>query len=110
MVQETAKEGVYLFLTGGIPYVGQSQDVGKRLNQHLGVRLENMENVLGRFHFKGLSGSNNKVPRETIEQIILDSLGGIENTDNKRNPIGKKRKPDTPKNIDAIKKIICKGK
>ncbi len=110
MVEEAAREGIYIFLTNNIPYVGQSKDIDTRLKQHLRTRLAQMEDVLGRFHFEGLGGDKNKYLRETIEQIILDAVGGVEHTDNKRNPIGKARRHKIPEYIEKIKKILCKGK
>ena len=112
MVEQTVEQGIYIFLTKNIPYVGQSKHIDTRLKQHLRTRLKHMEDVLGRFHFPGLGGKSkeNKWLRETIEQIILDAVGGLEHTDNKRNPIGKARKHLMPEYIEKIKKILCKGK
>ncbi len=109
MVTQTMEEGIYLLLANGTkPYVGQSQSVDTRLKQHLGKRLDNIADVLQRFHFEGLDGSKNKELRETIEQVILDAIGGKDSTDNRVNPIGDKRKHKMPDYIERIKKIICK--
>ena len=46
---------------------------------------------------------------ETMEQFLLDSIGGVENTANDKNPMG--GRPDKYEdNMQKIKSIICKGK
>ena len=97
------------------PYVGKTKRTFRqRLKEHLdksiwknktAKKLKDMSHVIERFHFK----VNSDELLETIEQIILDALGGPEKTANTVNPMGG-RQSNMPNNIDKIKKIICKGK
>jgi hypothetical protein len=82
-----AVEGVYEFTaTSGKTYVGQSGNIAVRLEQHItsgkllqGTPVKTTE-VLG-----------GKTVREIAEQLRVNSLGGIKNLENIRNPIGPNR-------------------
>ena len=83
------KKGIYQF-TGksGKPYVGQSQDIRRRLQQHLNsekLPANELPNVQSQDVF------GDKTAREIAEQRRIDSLGGIQQTENQRNPIGPNR-------------------
>ena len=116
MVKQTVEEGIYLFIAkGGLPYVGQSQHIETRLSQHIGKKLESIDKVFARFHFKL---GNDKLLRETIEQVILNSIGIKKvHLKNRVNPIGKngRKNPFNPDEmlsidnlIDMVKDKICK--
>jgi RHS repeat-associated protein len=83
-------EGVYHFLaTSGKIYVGQSGNIAQRLAQHVAegkLLAKELSNVVS---FKVAGG---KTAREVAEQRKINELGGIGNLQNKRNPIGLKRK------------------
>ncbi len=89
--QEIA-EGIYEFTArSGKPYVGQSGDINRRLQQHIkSGKLDpsNLDNVQ-RTHVPG-----GKTAREIAEQQRIDQLGGIRsgNLENKVNPIGPSRR------------------
>ncbi|WP_198174880.1 RHS repeat-associated core domain-containing protein [Spirosoma arboris] len=91
--KKLVNEGVYEFTAAsGKKYVGQSSDIAKRLEQHLasgkllpGTPVKTTE-VLG-----------GKTAREVAEQLRIDSLGGVRNLENIRNPIGPKRQHLLPK-------------
>jgi len=90
-------EGVYDFSDATNPgrtYIGQSGDVGSRLDQHAktGKLVEGTE-----VNVTPVAGG--KTPREVVEQKNINQLGGTVNnpgsqTSNIRNPIGKKRKKE----------------
>ena len=88
IAKQAATEGIYLVFAQGLPiYVGQSKHVDVRLKQHMNDKFKNIKHVAARFHIPGL---NEKVLRETLEQIVLTAVGGVDNTLNEVNPIGKK--------------------
>jgi hypothetical protein len=80
-------EGIYQFTAAsGKTYIGQSGNIAARLEQHIisgkllpGTAVNTTE-VLG-----------GKTVREIAEQLRINSLGGIKNLENLRNPIGKSR-------------------
>ena len=77
-------EGIYQF-TGktGKPYVGQSGNIPQRIQQHLGTtKLPPGSPV----QFTEVLGG--RLAREIAEQELIDSLGGIDNLENLKNPIG----------------------
>ena len=83
------KEGIYEFTAAsGYTYVGQSGNIAARLEQHLAsgkllasdLSTVQMTEVLG-----------GKTQREIAEQLRINSLGGIQNLENKVNPIGPAR-------------------
>jgi RHS repeat-associated protein len=82
-----AMEGIYQFTAAsGKTYIGQSGNIAARLEQHIisgkllpGTAVNTTE-VLG-----------GKTVREIAEQLRINSLGGIKNLENLRNPIGKSR-------------------
>lgn len=84
-----ANEGIYQFTaTSGKTYVGQSNDISRRLQQHVksGKLDENeLQNVL---RTEVLGG---KTAREIAEQKAINGLGGIDGLENKVNPIGPAR-------------------
>gem|GEM_PF-6580773 len=84
---QLAKSGIYEFTAAsGKTYVGQSKNIALRLQQHIksgkllqGTPVKTTE-VLG-----------GKTAREIAEQLRINSLGGIRNLENLRNPIGSAR-------------------
>ncbi len=84
------KSGIYKF-TGRTtkPYVGQSRNIPKRLERHLSTgKLP--EDRLGTVEATAVRGG--KTAREIAEQARIDALGGLQNTENLRNPIGPLRR------------------
>lgn len=88
-----AVEGIYEFTAAsGKTYIGQSGNIAARLEQHIasgkllpGTSVKTTE-VLG-----------GKTAREIAEQLRINSLGGIKNLENIRNPIGPARQHLLPK-------------
>jgi hypothetical protein len=86
-------EGVYEFpdaLRPGQTYVGQSDELGARLETHVASgRLKSINDATVQ-EVKG-----GKFAREIAEQTRIDELGGIRGggLSNLRNPIGAKRLP-----------------
>jgi len=120
VAEESIRAGIYLYMADGFgndqkPYVGKtSRKLRTRLKEHLDKspwkkntkkKLKSMSHSIERFHFK----INDDELLETIEQVILDAIGGVDKTANKVEPMGGRR-DRMPDNIDKIKKIICKGK
>ncbi|MBA2750432.1 MAG: hypothetical protein H0U45_17310 [Tatlockia sp.] len=84
------REGIYEFpATSGKPYVGQSGNIDGRLEQHIRSGKLAPEELPNVERTEVLGGKTN---REVAEQRRIDELGGIENLDNKINPIGPKRR------------------
>lgn len=119
VVEEAITEGIYIYLANGLstdakPYVGKTKrSFEDRLKEHLDKtgwknnsrkKLKHMNDVLERFHF----GIGEDL-LDAMEQFLLDSIGGVDNTANKRNPMG--GRPDKyNEHMQLIKKILCKGK
>lgn len=124
VVEETVKEGIYMFLAEGIdkktkkpwkkPYIGKTKrTLRQRLKEHLDrsewknktrKKLKHMDDVFEMFSF----GIGEEL-LEAMEHFLLDSIGGVENTANQKRPMGgrpKKYKTD----MKLIKDIICKSK
>ncbi len=82
-----ATEGIYEFTaTSGKTYVGQSGNIPQRLEQHIASgKLEPGTTV------KTTEVTGGKTAREISEQRRINELGGIQNLENIRNPIGPKR-------------------
>jgi RHS repeat-associated protein len=82
-------KGIYKF-TGktGKPYVGQSSDIAQRLKQHLGSGKLPPDEIPG---VETTDVPGDKTAREIAEQQAIDDLGGLNNTENLRNPIGPNR-------------------
>ena len=82
------KEGIYEFTSAtGRRYVGQSGNIARRLKDHArSGKLPDGAEVLTR-HVPG-----GKTAREIAEQRRIDELGGIENLENRINPIGPNRR------------------
>lgn len=83
-------EGIYEFTAkSGKKYVGQSGNIPRRLAEHVrsGKLCPSEVPNVTRKHVPG-----GKTAREIAEQQRIDDLGGIENLENKRNPIGSKRR------------------
>ena len=85
---KAVKEGIYEFTsTSGKVYVGQSKNIQRRLKDHArSGKLPDGGDVAAR------QVSGGKTAREIAEQRRIDQLGGIENLENKINPIGPKRR------------------
>ena len=90
-----AEEGIYEFpATSGKTYVGQSGQITGRIGQHMrsGKLAASDATRVGRTEVLG-----GKTAREVAEQMRIDELGGIENLENKVNPIGAKRRNLLPR-------------
>jgi YD repeat-containing protein len=82
-----AVEGVYEFVgTGGLKYVGQSNNIARRILEHMrpGGHFEGGD--LSTVRWTEVLGG--KTAREVAEQLRINELGGVENLLNVRNPIG----------------------
>ncbi|MDB5089167.1 MAG: repeat-associated core domain protein [Mucilaginibacter sp.] len=98
--KDVAKEGIYEFkAASGKKYVGQSGDIGTRIEQHIasGKLLEEDLHTLQTTTVLG-----GKTAREIAEQMRVNSLGGIYQNgvkvlENKVNPIGAARQYLLPK-------------
>ena len=92
-------EGVYIYYNRklGAHYVGQSDDISRRLNQHRqagNLDAEDFKNV------EIIKVAGGKVRREIYEQFTIKyEFGGISNNEltNKINPLGEKRIDFMPK-------------
>lgn len=89
IIGNEAKEacGIYEFsATSGKTYVGQSGNIAKRLEQHIASgkiqpgAVVNTTEVI-----------DSKTTREIAEQTRINELGGVNNLENVRNPIGPAR-------------------
>jgi hypothetical protein len=78
-------EGIYEFTVAatGTTYVGQSNDILRRLLEHMGGKLD--PSMVGTIIYRPVSGG--KLAREIAEQFRILDLGGIRRLENKRNPI-----------------------
>ena len=114
------REGIYIYLADGFmktpePYVGKTKrTLRQRIKEHLDKspwkknakkKLKHISHVVEKFHFKGVD----EKLLETIEEVILDALGGVDNTANAVRPKGG-RPDEKKKDLIDLKKIICKGK
>jgi hypothetical protein len=92
----TANEGIYEFTSAsGKTYVGQSGDIATRLNQHLGTG-KLLPGDLSTVQATEVLGG--KTAREIAEQLRINELGGVQNLENIRNPIGPARQYLLPPN------------
>ncbi len=90
-----AEEGIYEFpAASGRTYVGQSGSISTRIGQHLrsGKLVASDATQVARTEVLG-----GKTAREVAEQMRINDLGGIENLENKVNPIGKRRESLLPR-------------
>jgi RHS repeat-associated protein len=84
-----ANEGIYEFTAAsGKRYVGQSGDIATRIEQHLASGKLLPGDVASVQTTEVLGG---KIAREVAEQVRINGLGGIQNLENLRNPIGPAR-------------------
>jgi len=84
-----ANEGIYEFTAAsGKTYVGQSGDIAARLEQHL-ASGKLLEADLSTVETTEVLGG--KTAREIAEQLRINELGGVNNLENVRNPIGPAR-------------------
>ena len=86
---EAANEGIYEFASSSSKtYVGQSGDIATRLDQHL-TSGKLLPEDLGTVQTTEVLGG--KTAREVAEQLRINQLGGVQNLENIRNPIGPAR-------------------
>jgi uncharacterized protein RhaS with RHS repeats len=87
-VAKEAVGGIYEFVaTTGRRYVGQSKDIARRIGQHISDgRLGEGAEVI----WRRVTGG--RTAREVAEQVRIDELGGVDNLENIRNPIGTARR------------------
>lgn len=91
-----ASEGTYEFTSAsGKPYVGQSQDIPVRISQHLASGKLLPEDLPSVQTTEVLGG---RTAREIAEQMRINQLGGVQNLENTRNPIGPARQSLLPPN------------
>jgi hypothetical protein len=84
-----AVEGIYEFrAASGLPYVGQSGNILLRLERHL-ASGKLLEEDLSTVRTTEVLGG--RTAREVAEQLRIIELGGVENLENVRNPIGPAR-------------------
>jgi RHS repeat-associated protein len=84
-----AEEGIYEFTaTSGRTYVGQSGNISRRITQHVRSGKLAAEEAGNVRRTEVLGG---KTAREIAEQHRINELGGIQNLENKVNPIGPSR-------------------
>jgi len=90
--------GVYKFKEKNRTYIGQSEDIAERLNQHLDDEKLEDENI-DTVEIKEVEGD--KLDREIEEQKEIDEYGVLPNQElsNKRNSMSKKRKEKFKKNL-----------
>jgi len=97
--ENTANEGIYEFnAASGKTYVGQSGDIATRLDQHLATGKLLPGDLPSVQTTEVLGG---KTAREVAEQLRINQLGGVQNLENIRNPIGPARQyllPNPPPN------------
>jgi len=89
--------GVYKFKEKNRTYIGQSENIAERLNQHLDdekLKDENIDTV----EIKEVEGD--KLDREIEEQKEIKKKDGVEGgkLTNKRNPLSEKRQDKYLKN------------
>ncbi|MGX5202404.1 hypothetical protein [Aliikangiella sp. IMCC44632] len=91
--------GVYLLQDGGKPYVGRSDDFGKRYKQHIKDAQKAVSGVFALFH---VEGRNNQ---RIIEQFFMDALDTIDNGTNNYRSIAEK-----PKSVNSqkLRKMLSK--
>jgi RHS repeat-associated protein len=83
------REGVYeVVANSGKTYVGQSGDIERRLLEHVRSGKVSPEEAARAVRTEVPGG---KTAREISEQRRIDELGGIQNLENKVNPIGPNR-------------------
>jgi RHS repeat-associated protein len=88
-------EGIYEFMSAsGKTYVGQSRDIFMRIEEHLDSGKLLPEDIPSLQTTEVLGG---KTAREITEQLRINELGGVENLENIRNPIGPARQDLLPK-------------
>lgn len=86
--------GIYEFIaTTGKTYVGQSSNIFQRLGQHIASGKLDPTSTVQTTEVLG-----GKVTREVAEQLRINELGGIQNLENVRNPIGPSRQHLLPPN------------
>jgi RHS repeat-associated protein len=86
LVGGQSRQGIYVFrdaYRGGRQYVGQSTNIGNRLNQH-GSRVGG--------HVRTYTVRGNRRALDSAEQQMIERLGGVSNLANRRNQIGAARK------------------
>lgn len=84
-----SEEGIYEFVSAsGKTYVGQSGQISTRIGQHLRSGKFAGSDATQVARTRVLGG---KTVREIAEQTRINELGGIENLENKVNPIGAMR-------------------
>ena len=78
------KASVYVFSNGsGALYVGQTNDIARRLGEHVRVFGDGMIKIERIFNLEGFS----KTARRVFEQHVIDALGGRDVLLNKRNAV-----------------------
>jgi hypothetical protein len=93
-----ANEGIYQFTaSSGKTYVGQSGDIAARLERHIATGKLPASELPNISRTEVLGG---RTTREVTEQLRINELGGVQNLENVRNPIGPARShliPDDPR-------------
>jgi len=82
--------GIYEFKSkSGKVYVGQSENLYERMNQHLRTGKLKAKDIKT-LRWKPMKGSS-RIDREIAEQLRIRAHGGVKNLENVINAIGKKR-------------------
>ncbi|MBT0774218.1 GIY-YIG nuclease family protein [Kineosporia sp. J2-2] len=97
------RTGIYVSETSrGNVYVGQSNNVDRRLEEHVEANKFTPNQASAAAFF---SVSGGKLRREIAEQRMIERLGGVENLENVNNPIGPLRRhlmKLVPRNKDGL--------
>ncbi|GAA3619405.1 DUF6531 domain-containing protein [Microlunatus ginsengisoli] len=86
--RSSVNEGIYIVDSTDGVYVGQSNDIDRRLSEHVNAGKFTQDEVDKAARQEVLGG---KTQREISEQTMIDRLGGKDELLNKVNPIGPKR-------------------
>jgi hypothetical protein len=108
-VESIIREGVYVFLADidslrpGKPYAGRSIDIERRLRQHVGKRISDLnKGLLLKLHLPGFTARQIAL----IEDIVIDAIGGAKSRGgSSANRIGGYR-PKYKGEREALKKAI----
>lgn len=104
-VTEEILGGLYILipefgLKAPLPYVGRSEDVKKRLMQHIGPKIDSLKQVVATFGFKG-----SKNDFRILEQFFIEKLGGLDHLSNERFEVAEKPRS---KNSKGLRKTLRK--
>ena len=112
VVDQAVERGVYIFIeaAAGQPYIGRSIDVGRRLNEHLGPKLEQLEDVLLKFKLVDVTGDAAGDLR-VLDQFMIDQVRAESEITNRRNEIAENPRKDRNRKLrDRVNTLkLCKN-